>query len=124
MYFYPWNQWQILPEKSLIRKFRLLRTLYTIQYSHSYDKSNLDSRLIRTTPPNISFYLPTYLKRSWSDPTSNQLLFYLLISPPRFSRQRNSIPRGPVGSARGERPSQLRVLSPRRFLSFFKYRRS
>ena len=46
MYFYLWNQWQILPEKSLIRKFRLLLTFYTIQYSHSYGKSNLGSSLI------------------------------------------------------------------------------
>jgi len=32
MYFYLWNQWQILPEKSLIRKYRLSFTflLYSI----------------------------------------------------------------------------------------------
>ncbi len=52
MYFYLWNQWQILPEKLLIRKFRLLLTFYTIQHLHSYGKSNLGSSLIRTTPIN------------------------------------------------------------------------
>lgn len=41
MYFYLWNRRQILPEKLLIRKFRLLLTFCIIQHLHSYSKSNL-----------------------------------------------------------------------------------
>ena len=65
MYFYSWNQRQILPEKSLIRKFRLLLTFYTIQYLHSYGKSNLGSHLIRTTSTTKhSLYLPNTQKEA------------------------------------------------------------
>ena len=57
MYFYLWNQWQILPEKSLIRIFRLLLTFYNIQYLRSYGKSNLGSCLINLPyPPYFLWY--------------------------------------------------------------------
>ena len=41
MYFYLWNQWQILPEKSLIRKYRLSFTFFTIQHLWLFIKSIL-----------------------------------------------------------------------------------
>ena len=60
MCFYPWNQWQILPEKLLIRKFRLLFIFYTIQYLHSYGKSNLGSFLIRTNTNHQTLSLSSH----------------------------------------------------------------
>ena len=41
MYFYLWNQWQILPEKSLIRKYRLSFAFFTIQHLWLFIKSIL-----------------------------------------------------------------------------------
>ena len=61
------------------------------------------SAVSHTTGPSTS-----RLRRARGNPSSRKLKF------PRFSRQRNSLLRSQEGSARGERLSQLRVLSPRK----------
>ena len=83
MYFYLWNQWQILPEKSLVRKLELLFTFYTISYLRLHDKPILTSyfsifgiqwQLLPEKPPVKKFHFDTLYgssRRRLSPPTSH-----------------------------------------------------
>ena len=131
MYFYSWNQRQILPEKSLIRKFRLLLTFYTIQYLHSYDKSNLDSRKKKkpTDPKSANFFFILYIiyKLSYSALFASAKQHY--AGPSRGSLHATCCVYEQVANADCECPqpgaSAFRnfEMHPLKVLSFFKNRR-